>query len=220
MFLTLVSAALNFSQAWDICTIFSFIWKAVLNFFSVILFVNLPGFIWRYKCTFFEMTFQRFFDTFGRRTRCLKITKKVSFNIASEASYVYIWSGQKFPKRPKYWNWWKMPNATFLVIFKHCVVFRTFLQTTFFFLKLTQLPKLLSNFFRMESSWSLHFVQKESVGNQNSSEIESGRTSENENGLPQVSTKITQGEGIKSGHQRKNGFISKKIQFSHQNLEW
>ena len=75
MFLTLVSAALNFSQAWDICTIFSFIWKAVLNFFSVILFVNLPGFIWRYKCTFFEMTFQRFFDTFGRRTRCLKMTK-------------------------------------------------------------------------------------------------------------------------------------------------
>ena len=140
-------------------------------------------------------------------------SQKVSFNIASEASYVYILSGQKFPKMPKNWNWWKMPNATFLVIFKHCVVFRTFLQTTFFFLKLTQLPKLLSNFFRMESSWSLHFVQKESVGNQNSSEIESGRTSENENGLPQVSTKITQGEGIKSGHQRKNGFISKKFNF-------
>ena len=28
-------------------------------------------------------------------TRCLKITEKVSFNIASEASYVYILSGQK-----------------------------------------------------------------------------------------------------------------------------
>ena len=27
--------------------------------------------------------------------RCLKITEKVSFNIASEASYVYNWSGQK-----------------------------------------------------------------------------------------------------------------------------
>ena len=27
--------------------------------------------------------------------RCLKITEKVSFNIASEASYVYILSGQK-----------------------------------------------------------------------------------------------------------------------------
>ena len=31
MFLTLVSAALNSSQAWDICTIFSFIWKAQLS---------------------------------------------------------------------------------------------------------------------------------------------------------------------------------------------
>ena len=33
--------------------------------------------------------------------RCLKITKKVSFNIASEASYVYILSGQKFIKMVK-----------------------------------------------------------------------------------------------------------------------
>ena len=32
------------------------------------------------------------------RTQCLKITEKVSFNIASEASYVYILSGQKFIK--------------------------------------------------------------------------------------------------------------------------
>ena len=29
-------------------------------------------------------------------TQCLKITEKVSFNIASEASYAYILSGQKF----------------------------------------------------------------------------------------------------------------------------
>ena len=31
--------------------------------------------------------------------RCLKITEKVSFNIASEASYVYILSGQKLIKK-------------------------------------------------------------------------------------------------------------------------
>ena len=31
----------------------------------------------------------------GKITRCLKITEKVSFNIVSEASYVYILSGQK-----------------------------------------------------------------------------------------------------------------------------
>ena len=33
--------------------------------------------------------------------RCLKITEKVSFNIASEASYVYILSGQKLTKNAK-----------------------------------------------------------------------------------------------------------------------
>ena len=34
-------------------------------------------------------------------TRCLKITEKVSFNIASEASYLYILSGQKLLKNAK-----------------------------------------------------------------------------------------------------------------------
>ena len=33
--------------------------------------------------------------------RCLKITEKVSFNIASEASYVYFLSGQKLIKYAK-----------------------------------------------------------------------------------------------------------------------
>ena len=33
--------------------------------------------------------------------RCFKITDKVSFNIASEASYVYILSGQKLIKNAK-----------------------------------------------------------------------------------------------------------------------
>ena len=34
-------------------------------------------------------------------TRCLKITEKVSFNITSEASYVFILSGQKLIKNAK-----------------------------------------------------------------------------------------------------------------------
>ena len=34
-------------------------------------------------------------------SRCLKITEKVSFNIASGANYVYILSGQKFIKNAK-----------------------------------------------------------------------------------------------------------------------
>ena len=37
----------------------------------------------------------------SKATRCLKNTEKVSFNIASEASYVYILSGQKFIKNAK-----------------------------------------------------------------------------------------------------------------------
>ena len=35
----------------------------------------------------------------GKYPRCLKITEKVSFYIASEASYVYILCGQKFIKK-------------------------------------------------------------------------------------------------------------------------
>ena len=80
-------------------------------------------------------------------TPWVKITEKVSFHIASEASYVYILSGhgQKVTKNAKngpflatFWkpktfgrtvlpdrNWRKMPklknsNATFLVIFNYC----------------------------------------------------------------------------------------------------
>ena len=41
-------------------------------------------------------------------TRCLKITEKVSFNIASEASYVYILSGQKLIKSAKKWSIWRV----------------------------------------------------------------------------------------------------------------
>ena len=37
-------------------------------------------------------------------TRCFKITEKVVFNFASEASYVYILSGQKFIKKCQKWS--------------------------------------------------------------------------------------------------------------------
>ena len=39
-------------------------------------------------------------------SRCLKITEKVSFNIESEASYVYILSGQKLIKNAKKCQFW------------------------------------------------------------------------------------------------------------------
>ena len=45
-----------------------------------------------------------------KQARCLKITEKVSFNIASETSYVYILSGQKLIKNAK--------NGPFLRVFE------------------------------------------------------------------------------------------------------
>ena len=42
------------------------------------------------------------------QARCLKITEKVSFNIASEASYVYILSGQKLIKNAKNGPIWRV----------------------------------------------------------------------------------------------------------------
>ena len=41
-------------------------------------------------------------SSFLQRSRCLEITETVSFNIASEASYVYILSVQKLIKNAKY----------------------------------------------------------------------------------------------------------------------
>ena len=38
---------------------------------------------------------------YSKYTQWLKFTEKVSFEIASEASYVYILSGQKFIKNAK-----------------------------------------------------------------------------------------------------------------------
>ena len=41
-------------------------------------------------------------------SRCLKITEKVSFKIASEACYVYILSGQKLIKNAKNGSFWRV----------------------------------------------------------------------------------------------------------------
>ena len=50
-----------------------------------------------------------------KKVWCLKIIEKVSFNIASEASYVYILSGQKFIKNAKKWSilasFWKLETC-------------------------------------------------------------------------------------------------------------
>ena len=60
-----------------------------------------------------------------KTSQCLKINDKVVFNIASEANYVYILSGQKcsskMPKKLVSNGKLKFSNVTFRVIFKHCV---------------------------------------------------------------------------------------------------
>ena len=43
-----------------------------------------------------------------KKAQCLKITEKVASNIASEASYVYILSGQKFIKNAKNGQFWRV----------------------------------------------------------------------------------------------------------------
>ena len=42
------------------------------------------------------------------KIQCLKITQKIAFNIASEASYVYILSGQKFMKNAENGQFWRV----------------------------------------------------------------------------------------------------------------
>ena len=51
--------------------------------------------------------------------QCLKIIEKVSFNIASEASYDYIMSRQKFIKNAKNGPFWRV-FENFKLAVKHC----------------------------------------------------------------------------------------------------
>ena len=57
-----------------------------------------------YDCKNIHSKFLNFYNN----SRCLKITEKVSFNIASEASYVYILSGQKLIKNAKNGPFWRV----------------------------------------------------------------------------------------------------------------
>ena len=50
----------------------------------------------------------RHFCYYSRFPICLKISEKVSFNVASEASYVYILGGQKFIKKCQKWSIWRV----------------------------------------------------------------------------------------------------------------
>ena len=58
--------------------------------------------------------------------RCLEITEKVSFKIVSEASYVYILSGQKFIEIAKNGPFWRVFENLKLAV-KQCYQIGQFL---------------------------------------------------------------------------------------------
>ena len=59
------------------------------------------------------------FRFYAMNPQCLKITEKVSFNIASEASYVYILSGQNLILNAKKSQFWRFFENLKLVV-KQC----------------------------------------------------------------------------------------------------
>jgi len=79
-----------------------------------------PGFLHKinssdnpWKCINIFSTLNRFYQQLCLKNllnalQCLKIPKKVSFNIASEASYLYILSGQKLVKNAKNSPFWRV----------------------------------------------------------------------------------------------------------------
>ena len=81
----------------------------------------------------------------SKMAQYLKITEKVSFNFASEASYVYILDGLKMPRvtrqvknRTKLGGKcqnWKNSDETFRMILKHCAYIDTNFKFNFEYLK-------------------------------------------------------------------------------------
>ena len=124
-------------------------------------------------CCSLEHTFPRvlqLYDIFSLTTnelligtfssRCLKITQKVSFNIASEASYIYISkvnkSSLKLPKNGQFWRVFENSNATFWVIFTHCGYIRKILPRS-----VKPWGVLIISFFLLPTLWNFfHFFFK------------------------------------------------------------
>ena len=65
------------------------------------------------SCVIFVIIFSFFFRCQNASVvpQCLKVTEKVSFNIVSEASYVYILSGQKLIENGQFWQVFEKPDA-------------------------------------------------------------------------------------------------------------
>ena len=59
----------------------------------------------------------------------MKITEKVAFNIASEASYVYILSGQNLIKNGQFWRVFKNLNSVTRHVTFNSIIFNELLST-------------------------------------------------------------------------------------------
>ena len=60
-----------------------------------------PHFLYHYVTL--KLVDNKWSSSLSPSSQCLKITLEVSFNILSEASYVYIWCGQKFIWKCQKW---------------------------------------------------------------------------------------------------------------------
>ena len=90
--LCLVQRFLSQDHLWWICT-----WKSHLCLRKIMSELGCP-FFW--KIFYFPKSFGK--------SQCLKVTEKVAFKIASQASYVYILSGQKLIKNAKTSQFWRV----------------------------------------------------------------------------------------------------------------
>ena len=74
-------------------------WVQRVNNTKQILLMDCTGVLVSHR---FVMTSDYCLSQIKPKAQCLKITEKVSFKIANEASYVYICSGQKFIKNASF----------------------------------------------------------------------------------------------------------------------
>ena len=81
---------------------------------------------WNEKSLVFLYGNSKIHSEYNTLAQCLKIAQKVTFNIASEASYFYILSGKKYIKNAKNGPFWRVFESLKLAV-KQCYQDRTVL---------------------------------------------------------------------------------------------
>ena len=87
----------------------SFFFYFILVILSILVKIcPIPNFHFLFQIFFFSFFISTLVLKKSNSSQCLKITEKVAFNIASEASNVYILSGQKLNKNAKNGPFWRL----------------------------------------------------------------------------------------------------------------